>query len=133
MFNTHSFQKKDFIFYLFFFTKTFEIVWIYLPPNHPNIATSYNQISNIYFKKNINQNAIYFFRLSMNIDEERNETLQIAFSFNKIGLLYSNLYQYQDALNNLEEALKIYNEKSSNQEISKTYNNIGAIYLNIPD
>jgi preprotein translocase subunit SecA/nephrocystin-3 len=74
-----------------YYSKSLEILKETLPPNIPDIATSYNNIGLIYSKKGDNNIALEYYYKSLKIIKEtlRPNHPNIALSYNNIGLIYS--------------------------------------------
>jgi Tfp pilus assembly protein PilF/energy-coupling factor transporter ATP-binding protein EcfA2 len=120
-----------------YYYKLLEITKETLPPNHPDIATSYNNIGFIYSNKGENDKALEYFYKSLEIYKE---TLPpnhpyIATSYNNIGGIYDNKGDNEKALEYFYKSLEIYKETlpPNHPYIAMSYNNIGGIYKNKGD
>jgi tetratricopeptide (TPR) repeat protein len=115
-----------------YYSKSLEIFKETLPPNHPDIATSYNNIGGIYDNKGDNEKALEYYYKSLEI---RKETLppnhpDIATSYNNIGFIYSKKGDNDKALEYYYKSLEIRKETlpPNHPDIATSYNNIGFIY-----
>ena len=80
-----------------------------LGEEHPDTATSYNNIGNTYYNIGDYNKALEYYELSLKIrkkilGEEHPDT---AVSYNNIGNSYYNIGDYKKALEYLELSLKI--------------------------
>jgi tetratricopeptide (TPR) repeat protein len=117
-----------------YYSKSLEIRKETLPPNHPDIATSYNNIGSIFSNKGDNDKALEYFSKSLEIYKE---TLpanhpDIATSYNNIGSIYKNKGDNDKALEYYSKSLEIRKETlpPNHPNIATSYNNIGLIYEN---
>jgi tetratricopeptide (TPR) repeat protein len=108
-----------------------------LPPNHPDIANSYNNIGSIYNNKGDNDRALEYYSKSLKIYKE---TLppnhpDIANSYNNIGSIYNNKVDDDKALEYYLKSLEILKETLPpyHPSIATSLNNIGSIYKNKGD
>jgi tetratricopeptide (TPR) repeat protein len=120
-----------------YYYKSLEIYKETLPPNHPDIARSYNNIGGIYSEKGDNDKALEYYSKSLEI---RKETLppnhpDIARSYNNIGSIYNNKGDNDKALEYYSKSLEIRKETlpPNHPDIARSYNNIGFIYKNKGD
>jgi tetratricopeptide (TPR) repeat protein len=117
---------------LSFYEKSLEIYQKTLPPNHPDLATSYNKIGGVYEKMGEYSKALSFYEKSLEI---RQKTLPpnhplLATSYNNIGLVYSSMGEYSKALQFHEKTREIF-EKTlppNHPSLATSYNNIGLVY-----
>ena len=94
---------------LSFYEKALEIYQKTLPPNHPLLATSYNNIGLCVYNMGEYSKALSFYEKALEI---RQKTLppnhpDLATSYNNIGLVYDNMGEYSKALSFYEKALEI--------------------------
>jgi|GEM_PF-1766048 len=99
---------------------------------HPNTASSYNNIGNVYSDKGDYDSALDFYNKALQIRKKvlGLEHLDTAMSYNNIGSVYSDKGDYDSALDFYNKALQIY-EKVLGLEHPNTassYNNIGNVY-----
>ena len=99
--------------------------------NHPNIATSYNNIGNILDKQGKYLEALEYYEKSLRI---RKETLatnnpNIATSYNDIGNVLDKQGKYSEAIEHYEKCLYIWKKSLSanHPRIALLYNNIGNV------
>ncbi|CAF3819552.1 unnamed protein product [Rotaria magnacalcarata] len=93
--------------------RSLDILKIALPPNHPNLASSYNNIGNVYSDMGEYSKALLSHERSLEI---RKIALppnhpDLAHSYNNIASLYNSMGEYSKALLFLERTLVIF-EKS---------------------
>ncbi len=115
-----------------YYFKILEIRKETLPPNHPDIARSYNNIGSIYSNKGDNDKALEYYSKSLEISKE---TLppnhpDITMSYNNIGSIYNKMGDIDKALEYFYNSLEIYKETlpPNHPSIATSYNNIGTIY-----
>lgn len=103
-----------------------------LERKHPNIASSYANIGNVYYCQEDFHNALEYYFKALVIYEE---TLGkhhpcTATSYGNIGLAYEKQFKFQEALNYQLEALRIririFGEE--HPDVANSYNNIGQLY-----
>ncbi|CAF1532224.1 unnamed protein product [Rotaria sordida] len=114
------------------YERSLEIRKIALPPNHPDLATSYNNIGMVYNKMGEHSKALSLYERSLEI---RKIALppnhpDLAGPYNNIGMVYNRMGEYSKALSSYERSLEIRKialpPNHSNLAIS--YNNIGLVY-----
>ena len=103
-----------------------------LPANHPDLATSYNNIGLVYSKMGEYSKALSHYEKALDM---RQKTLpanhpDLATSYNNIGLVYSDMGEYSKALSYYEKALDIYQKTlpANHPDLATSYNNIGFVY-----
>ncbi|CAF1288490.1 unnamed protein product, partial [Rotaria sordida] len=113
-----------------------EIQKIALPPNHPDLATSYNNIGLVYNNMGEYSKALSSFERSLEIRKialPANHS-DLAASYNNIGMVYDNMGEYSKALSFLQKGLAI-RQKSlppNHPDIAQSKRNIEIIkYLSI--
>ncbi|CAF0922245.1 unnamed protein product [Adineta steineri] len=117
-----------------YFEKELEIREKTLPSNHPDLATSYNNISLLYTKKGECSKALSFYEKTLEI---REKTLplnyhDIAHTYYNIGALYGFRGEYSKALSFFEKAVEI-GQKSlppNHPDFATSYNSMGLVYAN---
>ncbi|CAF1157553.1 unnamed protein product [Rotaria sp. Silwood1] len=106
-----------------------------LPPNHPDLATSYNTIGLVYSNMGEYSKALASHQQALDIRKKTlpPNHLDLATSYNTIGLVYSNRGEYSKALSFYEQALDIRQKilPPTHPDIATSYNNIGLIYSNM--
>ncbi|CAF4659011.1 unnamed protein product, partial [Didymodactylos carnosus] len=82
---------------------------ISLPPNHPDIATTYNNIGLDYFDQGDYEKALKSYEKSLEIEliSLPPNHPDIATTYNNIGLVYDNQGDYEKALKYHEKSLEI--------------------------
>ncbi|CAF4717250.1 unnamed protein product [Rotaria sp. Silwood1] len=108
-----------------------------LPPTHPDIATSYNNIGLIYSNMGEYTKALSFYEQALHI---RQNILppnhpDLATSYNTVGLVHSNMGDYAKALSFYEQALDICQKMlpPNHPDFAQSYNNIGWVYSNMSE
>lgn len=100
--------------------------------NHPQIATSCNNIGTAYYNMGKYEIALKYFSEALEIRKKvLGEThVETATSYSNIGTVYSDMGKYETALKYFDTALKIRKEllKEIHIDIAVTYNNIGYTY-----
>ncbi|CAF1182076.1 unnamed protein product [Rotaria sordida] len=104
-----------------------------LPPNHPDLATSYNNIGSVYDDMGDYSKALEFHEKSYQIFEKAlpPNHPSLAISYGNIGQVYKNMGDYSKALEFYEKSLKI-REKAlppNHSSLATSYNNIGVAYF----
>jgi tetratricopeptide (TPR) repeat protein len=117
-----------------FYQKSIKVIQKLLPPNHPDLASFYNNIGGVYFKMGEYSKALSYYENALEIRQKihpRNH-LDLATSYNSIGLLYDSMGEYSKALSYYEKDLEI-RQKSlppNHPGLAISYNNIGLVYYN---
>jgi tetratricopeptide (TPR) repeat protein len=108
-----------------------------LPPNHPDLATSYSNIGQVYSNMGDYPKALSFYEKALGM---RKETLppnhpSLATSYSNIGQVYSNMGDYPKALSFYEKALGMRKETlpPNHPDLATSYSNIGQVYSNMGD
>ncbi|CAF1342469.1 unnamed protein product [Rotaria sordida] len=106
-----------------------------LPPNHPDLATSYNGIGAVYDNMGEYSEALSSYERSLEI---RKIALppnhpDLAAPYNNIGNVYKNMGEYSKALSSYEVSLEIRKIllPPNHVDLAASYNNIGAVYYNM--
>ncbi|CAF1407005.1 unnamed protein product [Rotaria sordida] len=114
------------------YEQSLEIKKIALPPNHPSLATSYNNIASVYNNMGEYLKALSSYEQSLEI---RKIALppnhpNIAQSYNNIGSVYYSIGEYSKALSSHERALEIKKIAlpPNHPDLASSYNNIGMVY-----
>jgi tetratricopeptide (TPR) repeat protein len=143
-------KKKDEIYYylawikndqgkhteaLSYYEKSLEIRRKTLPANHPHLATSYNNIGNVYYNMGEYSKALSYYEKALEILQK---TLPVnhphlATSYNNIGLVYYNMGEYSKTLSYYEKVLEILQKTlpANHPHLATSYNNIGLVYYNM--
>ena len=104
---------------------------------HPDTASSYNNIGNVYYCKGSYDTALEYYFKSLAIDEKvlGLEHPSTAISYNNIGLVYFDKGDYDTALEYYFKSLAI-DEKVlglEHPDTATSYNNIGSVYYDQGD
>ncbi|CAF4214545.1 unnamed protein product, partial [Adineta steineri] len=130
-----SYCQGDYEKAIWYYEHAFEIREKTLPLNHPDMATSYNNIGLGYQNIGEYSKALSFCEQAVEI---RQKTLpsnhpDLAISYNNIGLVYTSMEEYSKALSYYEKALAIFenNLPSNHPSLAASYNNISLVYNKI--
>ena len=120
---------------LSYYERSFEIRKVALPPNHPDLAASYNNISLVYKNMGEDSKALSSFERSLKIYKvalPRNHP-HLATSYNNIGFVYMDMSEYSKALSSYERSLEIKKVAlpPNHPGLGTSYNNIGLTYYNM--
>ena len=106
--------------------------------NHPDIATSYNNLGVVYFKNGEYKQAIEYYDKALSIRLKAYEANpnhpDLAQSYDNLALVYghNNIRQYGQAIQSLKNALKIYEViykgNQNNPKIAHNYNDLAMNY-----
>ena len=103
-----------------------------LGKEHPDVATSYNNIGFVYSKQGNDDKALEYHNKSLAIREKvfGKEHPDVAISYSNIGAVYSNQGNYDMALEYYNNALAIREKVLGNEhpQVATSYNNIGFVY-----
>ncbi|CAF1357051.1 unnamed protein product [Rotaria sordida] len=117
------------------YEQSLEIRKIALPPNHPDLAASYNGIGAVYYNMGEYSKALASYERSLEI---RKIALppnhpDLAISYNGIGAVYYNVGEYSKALSSYERSLEIRKIAlpPNHPDLAGSYNNIGLVYYNM--
>ncbi|UYP44959.1 hypothetical protein NEF87_001244 [Candidatus Lokiarchaeum ossiferum] len=77
------------------------------------------------------KNALYYFKLNLELQEEIQNPLDLAHAYNNVGVLYNATGDLTSALKYLKTAYQKYDQIGSTRGLSKTGNNIGAILIQL--
>jgi tetratricopeptide (TPR) repeat protein len=120
-----------------FHKKALEILQKTLPPNYPDLATTYSSIGEIYGKMGRYSKALSF---PENALEIRQKALppnhpDLATSYNNIAMQYQNIGEYLKSLSFHEKALEILQKTHppNHPDLAASYNNIAAVYEKLGD
>ncbi|CAF4214492.1 unnamed protein product, partial [Rotaria sordida] len=119
------------------FERALEIWKIALPPNHPDLASSYLNIGSVYYSMGEYSKALSSYERSLEI---RKIALppnhpDLASSYQGIGSVYDNMGEYSKALSSYERSLEIQKIAlpPNHPDLAASYNNIGSVYDNMGD
>ena len=122
---------------LSYYEQSLEIRKLTLPPNHPNLANSYNNIGSVFASMGEYSKALSSYQQSLEI---RNVALppnhpNLANSYSNIGSVYDNMGEYSKAFVYYERSLEIRKVALPpiHPDLAASYNNIGCVYNNIDE
>ena len=102
---------------------------------HPNTASSYNNIGNVYINLGEYDKALKYLKRALDIRERvlSKEHPDTAGSYNNIGNVYIKLGEYDKALEYYKQALDIRESVLGKEhpDTAGSYNNIGIVYYNL--
>ena len=117
------------------FEQSLEIRKVALPPNHPDLAESYNNIAAVYHNMDKHSKALSYYEQSLEIWKVAVPPNQpeLAISYNNIGMVYKNMGEYSKALSSYERSLKIKKVAlpPNHPDLATSYNNIAGVYRNM--
>ncbi|CAF0809152.1 unnamed protein product [Adineta steineri] len=103
-----------------------------LPPNHSQLATSYNNIGRVYINMGEYSKALSFNKKALEIFLRTlpSDHPSLATSYNNVGNVYENMREYSKALSLYKKALEIQVKTlpSNHPNLANLYNNIGNVY-----
>ncbi|CAF3809044.1 unnamed protein product [Rotaria sordida] len=107
------------------------------PSYHPDLATSYNNIGNIYSIMGEYSKALVSYEQALDIYRKSlpSDHPHFAQSYNNMGMVYQNMGEYTKALSYFKQALDICQKSlpPNHQHFAQSYNNIGILYENMGD
>ncbi len=115
-----------------YFNKALTLALDQYGENHPDVATSYNNIGLVYASLGNYDRALEFYERALKIDLEifGENHQDVATSYNNIGFVYDRQGNYDKALEFYEKSLKIrlgiFGE--NHPHVATNYNNIGSVY-----
>ncbi|CAF4724756.1 unnamed protein product, partial [Rotaria sp. Silwood2] len=106
-----------------------------LPPNHPDLASDYNNTGNVYRNMGEYSKALSSYERSLEIWKialPPNHP-DLATSYNNIGMVYSSMGEYSKALSLYERSLEIWKIAlpPNHPDLASSYGNIGNVYNNM--
>jgi tetratricopeptide (TPR) repeat protein len=108
-----------------------------LPPNHPNLATSYINIGLVYSNMREYSTALSYYEKALKINEKTLPSYHpnLATSYGNIGEVYDKINQYSKALSYYEKALEIRQKilPANHPDLATSYNNLGLVYKNMDE
>jgi tetratricopeptide (TPR) repeat protein len=115
--------------------KSLEIRQRTLPPNHPNLAISYNNIGMVYRSMGEYLKALSYYEKDLAISQQSlpSNHPDLAISYNNIGMVYDKMREYPKARSFYEKALEIQQQSlpPNHPNLADSYNNIGVLYYNM--
>lgn len=91
-----------------------------------NIASAYKMLGDL-------ENGLKYYKLSLTICENSNNTIGKGGALNHIGQIYRRLFQYDLALEFLFQSLEIKRLTKDSKGESQVMSNIGLVFLNLSD
>ncbi|CAF1424150.1 unnamed protein product [Rotaria sp. Silwood1] len=117
--------------------KSLEIRQKTLPPNHLDLAHSYNHIGALYHSMRNYSKALSYYEKALEI---RRQSLppnhrDLAKSYTNIGAVYNLIGEYSKALSSHKKALEMRQQSlpTNHPDLAMSYNNIGMVYNNMGD
>jgi tetratricopeptide (TPR) repeat protein len=115
------------------FEKALEIYQKILPPNHPSLGASYDNIGAVYGKMGDYKKALSYYEKALKIQQESlpPNHPDLGASYNNIGTVSDDMGDYSKALTNYEKALEIQQQSlpPNHPSLGVSYNNIGTLYV----
>ncbi|CAF0724815.1 unnamed protein product [Adineta steineri] len=120
---------------IWYFEQGLEIWEKTIPSNHPLLATSYNNMSGVYYDIGEHSKALSFYEKALGIFEKTlpSNHPALATTYNNIGLVYNSIGEYSKALSYYEKALEIRQRTlpSNHPDLATSYRSIGLLYNNM--
>ncbi|CAF4166637.1 unnamed protein product, partial [Adineta steineri] len=120
---------------LTFYEKSLTIKQKTLPPNHPDLAKTHNNIGIVHYNMGNYPEALSSYKKALEIRQQSlpSHHSDLAKSYNNIGLVKDNMGNYPEALSSHEKALEIRQQSlpSHHPDLGISYNNIGVVHYNI--
>jgi tetratricopeptide (TPR) repeat protein len=108
-----------------------------LPPNHPDLAKSYNNIGLVYYNMGDYSKALSSHEKSLAIKQQSlpPNHPNLATSYMNIGLVYDSMGDYSKALTSHENSLAIKQQSlpPNHPDLAASYMNIGNVYDTMGD
>ncbi|CAF1473356.1 unnamed protein product [Rotaria sordida] len=108
-----------------------------LPPNHPDLAISYNDIALVYTNMGDYSKSLEFYEKLLKIREKvlPPNHPDLATSYNNIGAVYYDMGDYSKAVEFYEKEHQIYEKTLSpnHPDLAMSYNNIAGVYDDMGD
>jgi tetratricopeptide (TPR) repeat protein len=115
-----------------FYEKSLEIREKTLPPNHPDLAASYNNIGLVYDSMREYSKALSYYEKALEIKQQSlpPNYPSLANSYNNIGNVYYNMGEYSKALSFYEKALEIRQQSlpPNHPDLARSYIAHGLAY-----
>ena len=115
--------------------KTIVIQQQSLPSNHPDLASTYGNIGNVYSSMGEYAKALSSHEKALAIQQLSlpSNHPQLASTYGNIGLVYFSMGEYVKALSSYEKTLGIQQQSlpSNHPDLALTYNNIGNVYFSM--
>ena len=115
-----------------YYTKALELAKKTLPANHPDLATSYNNMAGVYEDMGEYSKALSFYEKAL---EMQQKTLpanhpDLATSYNNMAGVYRHMGEYSKALSFYEKALEMQQKTlpANHPDLATFYNNMAGVY-----
>jgi tetratricopeptide (TPR) repeat protein len=81
----------------------------YLPPRHPSLAASYNNIAGVYYNIRDKSTALLYFEKSLSIDQRSlpSNHPSLSITHYNIARVLENLFRYKEAIEHAKQAVDI--------------------------
>ena len=120
-----------------FYQKALAIQENRLPPGHPDLAVSYNNVGGAWSDLGDYHKALAFYQKALAIWEKvlPPDHLDLATAYNNVGCAWNELGNHSRALEFFQKALAIRKEKLSSDhfDIAAIYNHIGTTWYSLGD
>ncbi|CAF1376284.1 unnamed protein product [Adineta steineri] len=120
---------------LTFYEKSLAIKQKTLPPNHPDLASSYSSIGSVHYNMGSYPKALSYYEKDLEISQQSLSPTNpsLASSYNNIGLVHYRVNNYSKALSSHEKALEIWQQSlpPNHPHLAFSYNNIGLVHENM--
>ena len=117
--------------------KALSIFEKFLPPEHPVLAISYDNVGGVYGKLGDREKALEYSKKALSILEKilPPEHPDLAWSYNNVGSAYSELGDREKALEHSKKALSIFEKilPPEHPDLALSYNNVGSAYGKLGD
>jgi tetratricopeptide (TPR) repeat protein len=104
---------------------------------HPEIATSLNNLAHLYLTQGKIKEAVPLFQRALKLNEKirGSEQLEVAINLNNLAQCYSSLSQYSKAIEFYKRSLKIFEKRhgDKNLDVIITLTNMGHTYYQLAD
>ena len=131
------YEQADYNNALFYMKRGMDIQKETLGEEHMEMATTYNNIGEVYRVQGDYDSALEYHQKALRIDEKAlgTEHPDTAIDYNNIGLVYCALGDYDNALEYYQKSLRIRESVlgTEHPNTATSYNNIGEIYRNQGD
>ena len=115
--------------------RSLEIRNVALPQNHPDLATSYNNVGGVHYNMGEYSKALSSYERSLEIKKVALPPNHsgLARSYNNIGNVYSQMGEYSKALSSYERSLEIRKVAlpPNHPDLATSHNNIAGVYYNM--
>jgi len=117
---------------LAFYQKSLDILLCSLGAEHPDVASMYNQIGDVWRSKGEYNKSLHFFQkaLKIRISADEEEHPNLAYSYNYIGVVHLEMNENVKALECLQRSLEIFLKRFGqwHPDVASTYQNIGGAW-----